>query len=56
MIKKFKNIFTGSIFTAIDVDIATGKYFGIFEFSAGAIVKGLASVKELNDDNYFEVK
>jgi hypothetical protein len=56
MIKKFKNIFTGSIFTATDVDIATAKYFGIFEFANGVIQKGLASPAELNADNYFEIK
>lgn len=39
MIKKFRNIYTGSTFTAIDVDIATAKYFGIFEFSNGVVEK-----------------
>lgn len=56
MIKKFRNIYTGSTFTAIDVDIATAKYFGIFEFSNGVVGKGLMSPSELNADNYFEVK
>ena len=55
MIKKFRNIFSGSIFTAIDIDIATAKYIGIFEFSSGVIVKSKISLKELNEDNYFEI-
>lgn len=56
MIKQFRNIYTGSIFTAIDVDIATAKYIGIFEFSNGVIEKAMRNPKELESDNYFEIK
>lgn len=56
MIKQYKNIFTGSIFSVVDVDIATAKYIGVFEFPNGDIVKAKRSPEDLENDNYYEVK
>lgn len=56
MIKQFKNVFSGSIFTVIDIDVSTSKYVGIFEFPNGDTVKVKRTPEELADDHYFEIK
>ena len=56
MIKQFKNVFSGRIFTVIDIDVATSKYVGIFEFPNGDTVKAKRTPEELANDHYFEIK
>ena len=55
MIKQYKNFLSGSIFTAIDIDIATAKYIGILEDSNGMTFKTMMSPSELSASNYYEI-
>lgn len=54
MFKQYKNIFTGSTFSVVDIDIATAKYVGVFEFPNGDIVKAKRSPEDLENDHYYE--
>ena len=56
MFKQYKNVFTGSTFSVVDIDIATAKYVGFFEFTNGDIVKANRSPEDLENDHYYVVK
>ena len=56
MFKQYKNIFTGSTFSVVDIDIATAKYVGFFELPNGDIVKAKRSPEDLENDHYYVVK
>ena len=56
MFKQYKNIFTGSTFSVVDIDIATAKYVGFFELPKGDIVTAKHSPEDLEKDNYYVVK
>ena len=56
MFKQYKNVFTGSTFSVVDIDIATAKYVGFFELPNGDIVKAKRSPEDLEKDHYYVVK
>ena len=56
MFKQYKNIFTGSTFAVVDIDIATAKYIGVFEFANGETVTAKRSPEDLENDHYYVVK